>query len=148
MKGRFQTLVLSGPKEGAREGFRPPFFPLYSDAKERVSESDTFLLSCLYLRNSVCCIHCQVVSIIFIGVGSWAHSEKDKYNTLDSLSFDPSVLLIVTGVFLFLVAFCGCIGALRENNILLKIVSDKYSCHPSFSWMTKVQIANKIGVLC
>lgn len=97
---------------------------------------------------SVCCIHCQVVSIIFIGVGSWAHSEKDKYNTLDSLSFDPSVLLIVTGVFLFLVAFCGCIGALRENNILLKIVSDKYSCHPSFSWMTKVQIANKVGVLC
>ncbi|XP_031567427.1 tetraspanin-33-like [Actinia tenebrosa] len=62
-----------------------------------------------------------VVSIVFIGAGSWAHSEKDKYNTLNSLSFDPSVLLIVTGVFLFIIAFCGCIGALRENKILLKI---------------------------
>ncbi|KXJ22814.1 tetraspanin-33 [Exaiptasia diaphana] len=62
-----------------------------------------------------------VISIMFIGVGSWAHVEKDKYDTKGSLTFDPSVLIIVVGVFLFLVTFCGCVGALRENKLLLRI---------------------------
>ncbi|EDO46715.1 predicted protein [Nematostella vectensis] len=62
-----------------------------------------------------------VVSIVFIGVGSWAHSEKDKYNTMGNLVASPSIILIAVGIFMFLVAFCGCIGALRENRVLLKI---------------------------
>ncbi|XP_048577950.1 tetraspanin-33 isoform X3 [Nematostella vectensis] len=35
-----------------------------------------------------------VVSIVFIGVGSWAHSEKDMYNTMGNLVASPSIILI------------------------------------------------------
>ena len=66
----------------------------------------------------------QIISIILIGVGAWAHDEKNKYSDLDSLAFDPSILLIVVGCLMFVVTFCGCVGALRENKILLEIVSE------------------------
>ncbi|CAH3191916.1 unnamed protein product [Porites evermanni] len=62
-----------------------------------------------------------IISIIFIGVGSWAHDEKKKYSDLDSLAFDPSILIIIVGCFMFVITFCGCIGALRENKLLLRI---------------------------
>ena len=68
----------------------------------------------------------QIISIIFIGVGSWAHDEKKKYNDLDSLAFDPSILIIIVGCFMFVITFCGCIGALRENKLLLQIVSETF----------------------
>ena len=66
----------------------------------------------------------QIISIILIGVGAWAHDEKNEYSDLDSLAFDPSILLIVVGCLMFVVTFCGCVGALRENKILLQIVSE------------------------
>lgn len=65
----------------------------------------------------------QIISIIFIGVGLWAHDEKKKYSDLDSLAFDPSILIIIVGCLMFVITFCGCIGALRENKLLLQIVS-------------------------
>ena len=60
-------------------------------------------------------------------MGAWAHDEKKKYSDLDSLAFDPAVLLIVLGSLMFVITFCGCVGALRENKILLQMVSDKLS---------------------
>ena len=59
-------------------------------------------------------------------MGAWAHDEKNEYSDLDSLAFDPSILLIVVGCLMFVVTFCGCVGALRENKILLHIVSELY----------------------
>ena len=56
-------------------------------------------------------------------MGAWAHDEKKKYSDLDSLAFDPSILLITVGCLMFVITFCGCIGALRENKLLLQIVS-------------------------
>ena len=68
----------------------------------------------------------QIISIILIGVGAWAHDEKNEYSDLDSLAFDPSILLIIVGCLMFVVTFCGCVGALRENKTLLHIVSENY----------------------
>ncbi|XP_029180804.2 tetraspanin-33-like [Acropora muricata] len=62
-----------------------------------------------------------IISTIFIGVGSWAYDDKRKYSDLDSLAFDPSVLIIIVGCLMFVITFCGCVGALRENKILLKV---------------------------
>lgn len=43
------------------------------------------------------------------------------------LAVDPAILLIVVGVLMFLLTFCGCIGSLRENICLLQTVSGKIS---------------------
>uniref|UniRef100_A0A8C7XRN5 Tetraspanin-33 n=1 Tax=Oryzias sinensis TaxID=183150 RepID=A0A8C7XRN5_9TELE len=40
----------------------------------------------------------------------------------DTFLVDPAVILIVVGVVMFFITFCGCIGALRENIRLLKTV--------------------------
>ena len=66
-------------------------------------------------------------------MGAWAHDEKNEYSDLDSLAFDPSILLIVVGCLMFVVTFCGCVGALRENKILLHIVSENYNYYNSMS---------------
>ncbi|CAB1422459.1 unnamed protein product [Pleuronectes platessa] len=41
----------------------------------------------------------------------------------DTFLIDPAVILIVVGVVMFFITFCGCIGALRENIRLLKTFS-------------------------
>lgn len=45
----------------------------------------------------------------------------------DALDFflDPAIILCVSGTIIFIVAFFGFVGALRENVLLLKIVSDE-----------------------
>ncbi|XP_029470054.1 tetraspanin-33-like [Rhinatrema bivittatum] len=42
-------------------------------------------------------------------------------NAVDSLITDPSVILITVGILMFAVTFLGCLGALRDLHILLKI---------------------------
>lgn len=38
------------------------------------------------------------------------------------LSVDPAVMLMVVGVLMFIITFCGCVGSLRENICLLQTV--------------------------
>uniref|UniRef100_A0A3Q4BUJ6 Uncharacterized protein n=1 Tax=Mola mola TaxID=94237 RepID=A0A3Q4BUJ6_MOLML len=45
------------------------------------------------------------------------------YTVRDTFLIDPAVILIVVGVVMFFITFCGCIGALRENTRLLKTFS-------------------------
>ena len=63
-----------------------------------------------------------IVSIIFICIGIWIIQEKHRLG-VDNLSSDPAVLLLVIGSIVFLITFTGCVGTLRENLLLLKIVS-------------------------
>uniref|UniRef100_A0ACB8FLV5 Tetraspanin-33 n=1 Tax=Sphaerodactylus townsendi TaxID=933632 RepID=A0ACB8FLV5_9SAUR len=42
---------------------------------------------------------------------------------LACLAVDPAILLIVVGVLMFFITFCGCIGSLRENICLLQAFS-------------------------
>lgn len=55
-----------------------------------------------------------------LGIGLWARFDKG-WESVESLSTDPAIVLIVIGCVTFLVGFCGCLGALRENICLLKI---------------------------
>ena len=77
----------------------------------------------------------QVTSVAAIVMGAWVLSERGHL-VRDSASFflDPSAMLCLLGALTFLVAFCGCLGALRENVRLLKVVGSYSSfVYSSFS---------------
>ncbi len=63
-----------------------------------------------------------IFSIVFICIGIWILQEKHSLG-VDNLSSDPAVVLLVIGSILFLITFAGCVGTLRENLLLLKVVS-------------------------
>uniref|UniRef100_A0A673LQF9 Tetraspanin-33 n=1 Tax=Sinocyclocheilus rhinocerous TaxID=307959 RepID=A0A673LQF9_9TELE len=56
-------------------------------------------------------------------IGVYAKVQKATDAVRDTFFIDPAVFLIVVGVVMFFITFCGCIGALRENIRLLRIVS-------------------------
>ncbi|XP_060573817.1 tetraspanin-14-like, partial [Ruditapes philippinarum] len=63
---------------------------------------------------------------IMIGIGVWAYIEKNKYyyqsiETIYDVLLDLSILLIIVGAVIFVVGYAGCVGALRENLLLLRI---------------------------
>ncbi|RUS80186.1 hypothetical protein EGW08_012043, partial [Elysia chlorotica] len=65
----------------------------------------------------------QIGSLSCISYGTWMLTHKS--NIIDNVTdvfLDPYVLLCVVGAVVFIVAFIGCLGALRENIYLLKIV--------------------------
>ena len=63
--------------------------------------------------------------ILFIGL--YAFIEKrgliQDLENVSSVHFDPSFALIVLGFVVFIVAFLGCVGSLRENNCFLLLFS-------------------------
>ena len=76
-----------------------------------------------------------------VGVGIWAFIEKNKYYQKDILTLydvvsDMSIILMVLGIIIFLIGSAGCVGALRENVCLLKVVSNikLYHAHLDYSY--------------
>jgi len=60
-----------------------------------------------------------------IALGVWSYIEKNKFahkqaEDVYDVIFDVSIVVIIAGSLLFIVAFMGCLGALRENICLLK----------------------------
>uniref|UniRef100_A0A3Q3KPE0 Tetraspanin n=1 Tax=Monopterus albus TaxID=43700 RepID=A0A3Q3KPE0_MONAL len=63
-----------------------------------------------------------VFSMLIVAIGVYAKFQK-AVTVRDTFLIDPAVILIVVGVVMFFITFCGCIGALRENIRLLKTFS-------------------------
>jgi hypothetical protein len=42
-----------------------------------------------------------------------------------TLFFDPALLFVLVGIFMFFIGFAGCVGSLRENTCLLLFVNKK-----------------------
>ncbi|XP_045420122.1 tetraspanin-33 isoform X2 [Lemur catta] len=63
-----------------------------------------------------------VISMVLVAVGVYARLMKHAA-ALACLAVDPAILLIVVGVLMFLLTFCGYIGSLRENICLLQTFS-------------------------
>ncbi|XP_023651308.1 tetraspanin-33 isoform X1 [Paramormyrops kingsleyae] len=61
-----------------------------------------------------------VISMVLMSVGVYARIEKHAEAALAYLSLDPAILLLVVGVLMFFLTFCGCVGSLRENICLLQ----------------------------
>ncbi|XP_021457435.1 tetraspanin-33b isoform X4 [Oncorhynchus mykiss] len=64
-----------------------------------------------------------VFSLLIVAIGVYAKVQKATDTVRDTFLIDPAVILIVVGVVMFFITFCGCIGALRENIHLLKTFS-------------------------
>eukprot|EP00062_Callorhinchus_milii_P009912 gi/632954216/ref/XP_007892842.1/ PREDICTED: tetraspanin-33-like [Callorhinchus milii] len=61
-----------------------------------------------------------VVSGLMLAVGIYAKTVTEA-GAVDSLTADPALLLIIVGCLMFCITFIGCIGALRDIQILLRI---------------------------
>ncbi|XP_074171714.1 tetraspanin-33 isoform X3 [Rhinolophus sinicus] len=64
-----------------------------------------------------------VISMVMVSIGVYARLMKHAEAALACLAVDPAILLLVVGVLMFLLTFCGCIGSLRENICLLQTFS-------------------------
>ncbi|KAI4897137.1 hypothetical protein NFI96_009353 [Prochilodus magdalenae] len=63
-----------------------------------------------------------MISLVLMSIGVYARLIKHE-TAMACLTVDPSILLTVVGVLMFLITFCGCVGSLRENICLLQTVS-------------------------
>ncbi|XP_034019797.1 tetraspanin-33 [Thalassophryne amazonica] len=61
-----------------------------------------------------------IISLVMVSIGVYARVVKNAEAALACLSVDPSVILMVVGVLMFFITFCGCVGSLRENICLLQ----------------------------
>lgn len=59
-----------------------------------------------------------------VGVGTWRLTDDEKVIT-DAVDFvlDPFIILCIIGAITFIIAFLGCVGAIREHSLMLKSVS-------------------------
>uniref|UniRef100_A0A8C5QIP5 Tetraspanin-33 n=1 Tax=Leptobrachium leishanense TaxID=445787 RepID=A0A8C5QIP5_9ANUR len=61
-----------------------------------------------------------VASGLMIAVGLYAKLNSEK-SIVDSFVTEPSVILIAVGILMFAITFIGCMGALRDLHVLLRI---------------------------
>lgn len=62
--------------------------------------------------------------VFVAAIGIVALQEKDKLRgKFDGLFLDPAAIMLAVGIVVFVVSFCGAIGALRENKFLLRVFS-------------------------
>ncbi|XP_056157601.1 tetraspanin-33 [Lampris incognitus] len=61
-----------------------------------------------------------IISLVMVSIGVYARMMKHAEAAMACLSVDPAILLLVVGVLMFLITFCGCVGSLRENICLLQ----------------------------
>lgn len=50
---------------------------------------------------------------------------EDFAHFLDPKYFSPATLLLVVGIMIFVIAFMGCCGAIKESTCMVMVVSSK-----------------------
>ncbi|MEQ2203868.1 hypothetical protein XENOCAPTIV_004741 [Xenoophorus captivus] len=58
-----------------------------------------------------------------VAIGVYARVVKHAEAALACLSVDPAMMLMVVGILMFIITFCGCVGSLRENICLLQTLA-------------------------
>ncbi|KAL0963059.1 hypothetical protein UPYG_G00349170 [Umbra pygmaea] len=61
-----------------------------------------------------------MISMVMMSIGVYARMMKHAETAMGFLAVDPAILLLVVGVVMFFITFCGCVGSLRENICLLQ----------------------------
>nr|XP_055047446.1 tetraspanin-33 [Misgurnus anguillicaudatus] len=60
-----------------------------------------------------------IIALVLISVGIYSRIVKHE-TAFACLTVDPALLLMIVGVLMFFLTFCGCVGSLRENICLLQ----------------------------
>jgi len=75
-------------------------------------------------------LHKQIIAVVAIGLGLWIRNDEFFLVTSDTEFYlDLPLMTCIGGAVTFVVAFLGCIGALREHLVLLKVVSFHVDVH-------------------
>ncbi|XP_067914748.1 tetraspanin-10 [Heterodontus francisci] len=63
-----------------------------------------------------------VLGYLMLGIGIWGLIDKESLdlNKINNLSTDPMLVFVLVGLVVGTMSFSGCVGALRENQCLLK----------------------------
>ena len=73
----------------------------------------------------------QITGILIIGVGTTIKAIYSHFDTiLEDRFHSPATLLIVIGCIVFIVAFFGCCGAVRESTCMVMVVSEEFQTYP------------------
>ena len=81
----------------------------------------------LFCNSNTCSFSFQLLGMGISAMGFFILVEKDKkVRDAVDIFFDPSILMCIAGIIIFMLGFFGCLGALRENICLLKTVSSDY----------------------
>lgn len=95
---------------------------VYRRPKKDRSEISPLIKYLLFISN----VLLWLVGFALFGIGIYAWVEKDTFAKLSNMSIgillDPAFIFLVVGLFVFIIGFCGCVGALRENTNLLLVV--------------------------
>jgi len=74
----------------------------------------------------------KILGFMIAAIGIYAWIEKDTFDNFGRLTmggtlfFDPALLFVLVGIFMFFIGFAGCVGSLRENTCLLLFVNKKF----------------------
>jgi len=67
----------------------------------------------------------QLTGVMIISVGTTIYAVYENFSHfLDPSYFSPATVLIVVGILVFIIAFMGCCGALRESTCMVLVVSE------------------------
>ena len=86
-------------------------------------QSWCFVTHVLVISKSNSC-SIQLIGAFILAIGIYAEVERQRYKTLEGVFLAPAIILILLGVVMFLVSFIGMLAALRDNLLLLKVVSN------------------------
>ena len=70
----------------------------------------------------------KILGLMIAAIGIYAWIEKETFENFGRLTmggtlfFDPALLFVLVGIFMFFIGFAGCVGSLRENTCLLLFV--------------------------
>ncbi|KAF6207174.1 hypothetical protein GE061_018413 [Apolygus lucorum] len=85
---------------------------------------DSIVMSCIKYLLFLFNLLFAISGIVILSVGIMIHEMYSNYSVFigDKL-FSLPLIFIVVGIFIFVVAFFGCCGAIKESNYMLITVS-------------------------
>ncbi|XP_057712081.1 tetraspanin-33 isoform X2 [Corythoichthys intestinalis] len=90
------------------------------DARGRNNEDFSFVNSVVKYLLFIFNFIFWLIATAMIAIGVYARVIKHAETALACLAVDPAMMLLVVGVLMFIITFCGCVGSLRENICLLQ----------------------------